>query len=1177
MKKTLTFNPLKKTILFLMLVPCCNYLQAQQVTQTTQVTYVNKINETVTGQTDTIQLAPIAKVGNNVVVSSNQKVSSTQNDIKTVGLNNNWVIWLQQLFNVNNRKAFTTATTTDAQGNYYIAGSTYINAINGQDLTVIKYNSSMVQQWVRHYNGPGIFGNNYDIASGIVVDNVGNVFVTGASMGAMAALVDYVVIKYSSAGTQQWVARYNGANGMDIPTDIVLDNNGNPIVTGSSASSAANTNLDATTVKYNAATGAQLMVQKQINAGIGQDKVLAETRDNAGNIYVTGGVTFNGIDYDVQTIKYDANLNPVWVKTYDGYGKTDLGNDIAIDNNGNVVVTGYATKSNLTKELLVLSYNSNGNLNWKSLKQSKIDNSNCEGTKIKIKSSSEIFVGGNYTENNNSNMAILRFNNLGENNLEKTYNGVNNLNDRLLDIMIDGNFIIVSGQTNNGLIDQNVVIKYEYLDVNTPSISQTQNGSDYQSNTILIYFNKSALKMNKINNKDFTFGKLSDFVEDSTCNKINKLVNSKLKCQEFMTSKIYSDLAESDSISISRQGDIVKVPPFYGGLAIQVPSTFNVILGADTIGDIKPDVNFASLNYLYQINAFSPNDPIFANNQQSSLISTPTFPNANINCVGAWDYTKGKSFIKVGVYDTGIDYTNSDLSGTVAGGYDFYFNTGVNPSDNSGHGTSCAGIIGAKTNNNNGIAGIAGGDNANNQSGITLFAMRIANASFVSSQTISQAIVKGAGSSNVGGYELHVMSNSYGADNASYDQPINDGINYANRNGVVFCVASGNSGLNHPASPANLKEQTILCIGSSGQNGHYQNPSNGDNYSPNYGYPLDLVAPGTSQIIQTTKPGTNSFGNFNGTSAATPHAAGAAALLLSYVNQSTPSWDNLTHEDCEEILQRSCIDLDGLYGESAGYDQFTGHGRLNIGNALAMLEQPKYKIRHIDPSHYVTSVSKSVNTVVSSQLKYFAGTNVIVGDNYIVDVYETITTLNYSIGPNEQVKGSWPLYKASTGTSYYSPNILTDEPWYCEVLSATNTQAVLRTYSTLIKYNILAQAINYQYPASPLSLNSGFSLYTYDPTAISIKENSQVFETFNIYPNPNNGNFTLGINAKTANNCELNITNVMGSVVYTKIDLKLSEGINKINVATSNLQSGIYFVTLKSNENKSVTKKMIIN
>ncbi|MBI2723021.1 MAG: S8 family serine peptidase [Bacteroidetes bacterium] len=1140
-------------------------------------TLVNKISESITGQSDTGKIAPLRKVNNTYVVSSNQKISTTQNDFKTTALNGNVTSLWAQLYNASNKKALTTAMTSDNNGNIYIAGTTFINSSNSQDLTVIKYNAQGQQKYVKHYNGPG---NNYDVASGIVTDNNGNVYVTGASIGNFPSFLDYVTLKLDSMGITQWTSRYNFSNGMDIPTDLLLDNSGNVIVSGSSASSSMNNNSDFTTVKYNATTGAQMAVQRQNNPGTAKDMVTAQTKDANGNIYTTGTTSSDGINYNVQTIKYDANMNPVWVKTFDPYGKYDTGSDIEVDNLGNVIVTGYATKTNLAKMLMVLSYNSSGNLNWKALKDV-----NGEGVKVVIKSSNEIFIGGNININGNQDMAILRYNNTGGQNLEKIYNGASNLKDQLLDMLVDGNFIVVSGLTNNGTIDQNVTIKYEYKDF-TVIKDSTNTGMFFNKNEIIVTFYESVLKMTTINNRNVVFGNLNDFVADSTCLKIQNLVDNgsgEILPRNFTTRKIFERLIQGDSLSVTRLGDTIKVPHFYSMLAISLPGTINTKLVADTLNTIKPDIFFSHLNYLTVANSV-PNDPNY-NSLQASLHPTSTYPSAHINCEPAWDFTTGQPHVRVGVYDNGIDDSNADLSGVLVGGVDLTNNGGYNVIyNNNGHGTAVAGIIAGKLNNSTGISGIAGGDGSISQPGVSLYSMKRQHNTFATMADTYNAIEQGASGANLNGQALNIMNHSWGLNNPSYDYDMVRVLNYANNNGVAIVASRGNQGTTDLNAPATTRPPIVMCVGATGYDGHYQNGTNGDSYSSSYGGPLDFVAPGTSQIVNTTGVGVNNYGSFTGTSASAPHVAGITALLMSYKNYASPNWSNLTHEDCENLIRRTCTDLAQAtpYGESIGYDSKTGSGRVNAGAALNAIASPKYNIRHIDPNHYVSSSSTVFNFVqqnVSSTWQGYGAFPLGVG-LYDVDIIEAVTTLNYTLPSNEIYVGSWPLYKASKGAPLYSGIISPDDESYVEIVGTPSTsQAVLRTYLYHIK-NLTGAPINstnMYYPNVMASITSAFSLYTENPT-ISVNLNKITSDTkyFNVYPNPSNGQFIVGFSSEKNTIGKLKVIDVAGRTIYEESNLNVLYGVNRINVATSALVSGIYFVNLEIEGNKSLVKKLII-
>ena len=123
----------------------------------------------------------------------------------------------------------------DVDGNIYVTGgSAATGSGTGNDYVTVKYDTAGAQLWVARYNGPG---NSNDVASALAVDAVGNVYVTGSSVGN-GTTFDYATIKYNTNGNQLWVARYNGPeNSDDVATSLAVDAAGNVYVTGWSHSS----------------------------------------------------------------------------------------------------------------------------------------------------------------------------------------------------------------------------------------------------------------------------------------------------------------------------------------------------------------------------------------------------------------------------------------------------------------------------------------------------------------------------------------------------------------------------------------------------------------------------------------------------------------------------------------------------------------------------------------------------------------------------------------------------------------------------------------------------------------------------------------------------------------------------------------------------------------------------
>jgi subtilase family serine protease len=291
---------------------------------------------------------------------------------------------------------------------------------------------------------------------------------------------------------------------------------------------------------------------------------------------------------------------------------------------------------------------------------------------------------------------------------------------------------------------------------------------------------------------------------------------------------------------------------------------------------------------------------------------------ADIDAPEAWAISTGSVFdIKVAVIDSGVDYNHPDLAGRYAGGADFVFNDG-DPMDDHGHGTHVAGTIAAAMNNltgnpgaEEGVVGVA--PNAR------ILAYKVCRADgtcddFAIQQAIAQAIADGA----------KVINMSLGE--TEFSQSLNNAVQDAWNAGLVIVAGAGNNGTTELFYPAAFNN--VISVAAFDED-------HGRASFSNYGTWVDLSAPGNAIMSSyplsacaggTTPPGDTGCYTWNsGTSMATPHVAGAAALVWSR--------NDVNHNRQVVDVLLNSANPQGVNG--VRLDSWTIRGGLNLHDALS--------------------------------------------------------------------------------------------------------------------------------------------------------------------------------------------------------------------------------------------------
>ena len=481
------------------------------------------------------------------------------------------------------------------------------------------------------------------------------------------------------------------------------------------------------------------------------------------------------------------------------------------------------------------------------------------------------------------------------------------------------------------------------------SLSIGQDVYIYNSKGDKIYFNKTGKNVIRIENiSDTNTVKEIKRLDSNAIVLTNQLVISDINTSRISTFSAKSSISTTDLLSVGedfywveKNGIILKVKP---GIDVDTLLNLNNIgykkreqLGSDEnvfIVELQNGYDAISIcNSLFEsgnVVFAQPNWGMYGkfvqNDKYSYQWNLHTNSAYDINVEAAWNLAEGEG-IKVAVLDEGVELTHPDLVTNLLPGYDVVDapQVGAEGSNKAidDHGTRCAGII-AASDNNIGIKGIAYKSK--------IIPIRIGHSDSNDSrywETTSTGIVRAITYAwDTAGADILSNSWSHSGDKseAIYNE-INRAIQYGRGGkGCVVAFAAGNNDSNEVRYPSYLPN--VISVGAMSPCGERKSPASCDgetSWGSNYGSGLNVVAPGV--LIPTTDINSGYVNNFNGTSAACPHVAGVAALMLS----ANP---NLTSAQVKNIIEQTAKKIRPdlyVYSDSSIYPNGTWNNQVGYG------------------------------------------------------------------------------------------------------------------------------------------------------------------------------------------------------------------------------------------------------
>ncbi len=358
-------------------------------------------------------------------------------DYITMKLNrsNGSLIWSQTYDDPENDTDIATCIDVDSNNNAVVSGfASLFNpnvGYNTNDIMTIKYSSTGDVLWSNAYSGPGN-SDDRSVAISVTRDVSNNPYVLGYGKNSNGN-DDIYLIKYNSTGTRLWSNIYNGG-GDDYPSSFVIDKNGDVVVVGYVT---RNGNFDWYISKHRSSDGNVLWTYFYDEAGL-EDKALSVAMDNNGDVFVTGFITTAGNTKDIFTIKIAGSTgNVIWQKKLNRTTVFNEGKKVNVDPlDGNVAVTATIQNNDGDKDVYVIKLrNLDGETVWEQVGARSSVNDVVVDSIMDI--SGNICIAGNSGEGDNQDVIAIKFDHDGNLLGASLYNGAANRQDGIEKIAVN--------------------------------------------------------------------------------------------------------------------------------------------------------------------------------------------------------------------------------------------------------------------------------------------------------------------------------------------------------------------------------------------------------------------------------------------------------------------------------------------------------------------------------------------------------------------------------------------------------------------------------------------------------------------------------------------------------------------------------------------------------------------